>query len=99
MCALRRLPGRMLAPVVALLAACAPLARQPIAPMAVPAFRGITEPALAADANELLGLDDSMHRFVSEQLAPIEDPARRLRKLSDDVLADGIISWQPRPRR
>jgi len=74
MCALRRLPGRMLA----LLAACAPLARQPIAPMAVPAFRGITEPALAADANELLGLDDGMRLFVSEQLAPIEDPALAL---------------------
>jgi len=53
----------------------------------VPAFRGITEPALAADANELLGLDDGMRLFVSEQLAPIEDPARRLRKLSDLLLA------------
>jgi len=52
MCALRRLPGRMLALLVALLAACAPLARQPVAPMAV----------------------------------PIEDPARRLRKLSDLLL-------------
>jgi len=86
MCALRRLPGRMLAPLMALLAACAPLPRQPMAPMAVPAFRGITEPALAADANELLGLDDGMRRFVSEQLAPIEDPARRLRKLSNLLL-------------
>jgi len=72
--------------MLALLAACAPLARQPIAPMAVPAFRGITEPALAADANELLGLDDGMRHFVSEQLAPIEDPARRLRKLSNLLL-------------
>ena len=52
----------------------------------MPAFRGITEPALAADANELLGLDDGMRLFVSEQLAPIEDPARRLRKLSDLLL-------------
>jgi hypothetical protein len=49
---------------------------------AVLAFRGITEPALVADANELLGLDDGMHRFVSEQLAPIDPrpaPAQAVR--------------------
>ena len=52
--------------------------------IAVPPFEGAPQPESveAPSATDLLALDADMRRFVAEQLAPIENPAERLRTLS-----------------
>jgi Flp pilus assembly protein TadD len=81
----RHAAGRLWAASLLVLSACAPVQQTTVPALAVPPFRG----AAVAPANaptiltDLLALDDAMRQFVAEQLAPIESPMERMRRLSD----------------